>query len=85
MTTLNQLEQGKKAVIASVPESCRLFNRLRDLGIIEGSVISCVNRKKGIAAYFVRGTVIALRDCDTQCVEIKLKPEGNSHAKQRRS
>ena len=83
MTTLNQLEQGKKAVIASVPESCRLFNRLRDLGIIEGSVISCVNRKKGIAAYFVRGTVIALRDCDTKCVEIKLGQEGGSYAKQR--
>ena len=83
MTTLNQLEQGKKAVIASVPETCRLFRRLRDLGIIEGSVISCVNRKKGIAAYFVRGTVIALRDCDTQCVEINLITGVSGYAQQR--
>lgn len=80
MTTLNQLEQGQKAVIASVPESCRLFSRLRDLGIIEGSAISCVNRKKGIAAYFVRGTVIALRDCDTQCVEINLSTGAGGYA-----
>lgn len=83
MTTLNQLEQGQKAVIASVPESCRLFRRLRDLGIIEGSVISCVNRKKGIAAYFVRGTVIALRDCDTKCVEINMSTGVGGYAEQR--
>ena len=65
---LSSLQEGDAAVISQIPLSNNLYERFFDMGIIRGTDIKCVKRKKGIAAYSVRQTVIALRDADTNSI-----------------
>ena len=62
---LNNLKEGQRGEILSVPSSGSLYSRFCDLGIVSGTQIKCIRRKKGAAAYLVRQTVFALRDADT--------------------
>lgn len=45
--------------------------RLFDLGFAPRSVISCVLKKKNIAAYLVRSSVIAIREEDSRLIMVK--------------
>ena len=73
ITTLNRLERWEKAVICGICLSAEKVKRLADYGIVEGGKISCI----GISplgdpkAYFVRGTVIALRDEDAERIKVE--------------
>lgn len=75
---LSQLTVGQQAVIAGVSLQAEERRRLRELGIIDGVRAECVLRRKGIGAYLVRGTVIALRDADSTAVQINLMPAHQS-------
>ncbi len=64
---ISTLSVGEGGVIKSVTASEHIKRRLLDIGLIEGTKISCV--LKGPSgdplAYLIRGAVIALRKEDT--------------------
>lgn len=69
--TLSLMPAGTQGVIESIEKS-RISKRLLALGFIPGTTVSCLfsapsgNPK----AYFIRGTVIALRNCDASTIKI---------------
>jgi len=66
LISLSVLPSGSVCRVESIPKNGRLYRRLWDLGLIEGTVISCLLRGYGGSpiAYKVRGSVITLRKCD---------------------
>lgn len=49
--------------------------RMRSIGITEGTVIRCMYKRKGIAAYLVRGALVGIRDEDARKIFISPKEE----------
>ena len=74
---LNQILSEETAVIVGLPAEPSLRRRLIDLGFSPGTQVTCVLRQKGgeMAAYLVRGTVIALRKEDS--AEIYVRPSAD--------
>ena len=65
---------GERAVVCGFSDSDRnIAGRLRDIGVMEGTVIECVGRSPlgDPAAYRIRGAVIALRREDADAVLCK--------------
>lgn len=73
--SIDEMEPGERALVERVGET-HLSERLRDLGIVSGTEISCLHRAPmgDPTAYMVRGAVIALRRTDGK--EILAKFEG---------
>ena len=73
MIPLSYINPGDSARIICLANDIDMAARLRDLGFISGSMISCVLQKpnKHIAAYLVRGTVIALREKDSRFILVE--------------
>ena len=67
---LNDLKVGQKCKIISINSDIK--QRLLDLGLIKGSIINKVLDNKGMNAYNIKGTVIAIRKEDTKDIEVKL-------------
>lgn len=69
---LSALPTGKSAKVTKITAGGKLKRRFADLGIIEGSQISAIQR--GLSgdptAYNIRGTVIALRKEDSDKIII---------------
>lgn len=65
---LSELKAGEKAVIYSVNTELLMKQRLQDIGFIKGSEIHLVHSgpSGNPKAYFIKGSVIALRNCDAQ-------------------
>lgn len=65
---LSDLEPGDKACVWQILSKGDIRRRLRDLGIIEGTVIKCVLKSPygDPSAYYIRGAVIALRNEDAE-------------------
>ena len=70
---LSRLQEG-----ISLSLSGEIRRRLQDLGIIEGTPIRCLHRSifSDPCAYLIRGSVIALRNCDTQKIQIQPSRNG---------
>ena len=70
--TLAQLPENRSARIAALRLSRGMRRRLRELGFIAGTRITCLHRVSdgASAAYLVRGTVIALRRNDAERIEV---------------
>ena len=68
MYTLDKLEVGESAFIDSLNITGNFRRRLLDLGIIKGSEITALYKSpaKNPTAYFIKGTVIAIRDEDAK-------------------
>ena len=66
---------GQTARISWLSDDKSISKRLLDLGFEPGSCVSCVLRKKGgeISAFFIRGSVIALRREDAQLILVESK------------
>ena len=64
---LSRLEPGESAVVSRVETGGAMGRRLRDLGLIAGTAVTCLGRSPwgDPSAYGFRGAVIALRarDC----------------------
>lgn len=78
---LCNLSPGHKAQILCLADCKTMADRLFDLGFTPGSIITCVLKRPGgqIAAYLVRGAVIALRREDSRLVLAEQLPcEGSS-------
>ncbi len=72
MLSLSSLVPGECGVIKSVGGAQSMKRRLFDLGLVPGTKILCVVKSPlgDPVAYFVRGTMIALRRCDSSNIII---------------
>lgn len=68
--SLNTLAMGESAYVQGVEAETAMSRRLMDLGLICGTRVTCVlrNRTGDLAAYSIRGAVIALRKEDARGV-----------------
>lgn len=68
--TLRELRLGESMTVRSVGGESAMKRRLEDLGMIEGTKVSCLLASPWgeLRAYELRGAVIALRNCDAQAV-----------------
>lgn len=71
-STLADLSEGCRGTVTAVNSSGSMRRRLMDMGFIEGTEIKCLNRSPSgdPTAYFIRGTVIALRKNDARDILI---------------
>lgn len=72
---LTQLQEGESALITQLQSVGTIRRRLQDLGMIEGTRISCVQKSPfgDPVAYVVRGAVIALRSEDAHNILVARK------------
>lgn len=70
LSSINTGETAKILVLANPP---LMAGRLFDLGFEPETAVTCVlrKRKKNIAAYLVRGAVIALREEDSRMILVE--------------
>lgn len=69
---LSLVMAGEKAVISSFHLGDALRERLYSLGMIPGTNIDCLYRREGgLAAYNVRGSLIAIRLSDAKFILVK--------------
>ncbi|MBR4097132.1 MAG: ferrous iron transport protein A [Oscillospiraceae bacterium] len=71
--TLADMQEGTKAVVASMLADSGIRRRLRDIGLIEGTTVRCLNRGPSgdPVAYLIRGAVIALRREDSSKIIVQ--------------
>ena len=74
---LDELAVGETATVFELKNDTSLRRRLRDMGLIEGTVLTCVGKNPigSPSAYLIRGTVIAIRAADAARISVK-KPNG---------
>lgn len=72
LCTLDMLEKGSSGKVVLLESDGAIRRRFQDIGIIEGTVISCVGTSpfNDPKAYLVRGAVIALRNIDSKNIVI---------------
>ena len=70
---LSELPVGESARIASVGGSGALRRRLLELGFVPGTELCCLGERPGGGprSYRLRGTVLALRRCESDTVELE--------------
>ena len=73
--TLDELPVGRRAVVLAMENQGSLRRRLRDLGLIEGTLLSCLGHSPlgDPSAYAVRGAAIALRREDSGRIMIRME------------
>ncbi len=74
-TRLCDISVGDCVCVSEVQSSCALRRRLRELGLVEGTAVECLGESPGgdPRAYFVRGTVLALRRQDAEGVLVEAR------------
>lgn len=72
MLSLSSLMPGEYGIVKNIDEKSQIKNRLFDLGIVPGTKVLCVMKSPlgDPVAYFVRGTLIALRCSDSSRISI---------------
>ena len=70
--SLAQMRPGQAAHIKNLHLSGSIRQRVSDVGLVDGTRIECVHRSPAgdPAAYLFRGTIIALRQHDSQNIEV---------------
>lgn len=70
---LNCLKVGQSGTVVSVNAKDAILRRLLDIGIIEGTRVSCVLKSPSgdPIAYLIRGAVIAIRNEDSSEIVIE--------------
>ena len=73
---LSHISPNQSARIEFLGNEDCMARRLNDLGFVSGSTITCILQKsqKNIAAYLVRGAVIALREDDSRLIFVSPLP-----------
>lgn len=78
---LDRLKVGQKAKIIEVNEECGAvtFRRIRELGIVKGSLIECYGEGIGgePKSYKIKNTILALRKDDTKYITVEKFEEIN--------
>ena len=70
---LSELKVGEFATIKALNVEESIRRRLLDIGMIPGTKVECVMNSpfKGNSAYFIRGSLIAIRDLDAKKVIVE--------------
>ncbi len=73
MVTLAEIDNNKKYTITNISCEKATKERLGDMGIIEGSEISCVHIGYGGSprAFMVKGMMVAIRTADCSLISVK--------------
>jgi ferrous iron transport protein A len=69
--TLAGISEGETVRVCGLHCAEALRSRLLAVGLIPGTAVTCVHRGAGIAAYRIRGAVIALRMCDISEIAVE--------------
>jgi len=69
--TLWELKTDQGCTISSLKEDCAMAQRLTELGFIPGEHTVKLLHNRGMAAFLLRGTLIALRRADAACVQVR--------------
>ncbi len=73
MLSLKDIRPNEKCIVTKIKKSGDIYRRFLDIGLIEGTVIQCVNQSPSgdPKAFLIRGAVIAIRldDCADIFVE----------------
>ena len=74
---LHQLCAGDRAIVLELNNRPAMRRRLRDLGLIEGTVVECVGKAPwgDPAAYLIRGAVVAIRAADSSNVRVRIRQD----------
>lgn len=74
--TLNNLQLNTPAKIINIHCNNQIKKRFIDLGFIKGSTIIPVltSPSGNIRAYYIKDTLLALRDAETQNITIEMTP-----------
>lgn len=72
---LSEIKEKQTCVITQVEQKNSIFRRLNDLGFVNGTAVTCLNKSRNhnIASYRVRSAVIALREEDARTIKVKLR------------
>ena len=72
-TSLDKIPEGKKCKVFSILSTGISRRRILDLGIINNTAVEVLQKSPcgDPTAYFIRGTVIALRDEDAKKIIVK--------------
>ena len=70
--TLDRLREGACGTVSALHMGGALRRRLMDFGLIEGTPVRCVRKSPAGSPvlYSVRGTMLALRTCDSRRIAI---------------
>ena len=70
---LHELDVGQRAVVETLRITGGMRRRLLDMGLVEGTTVSCVSKAPGgnPIAFCIRGAVIALRIEDCRHIEVR--------------
>ena len=70
---LSALRDGERATVRHLDGDEAMVRRLRDLGMIEGTAVSCVLHAPSgdPAAYLIRGALIAIRGQDAVRIAVE--------------
>lgn len=73
MKLLSSLKVGECGIIEKILPDCALYHRLQDLGLVKGTKVFCALKSPmgDPVAYFVRGTLIAIRCEDSENIMIE--------------
>ncbi len=73
---LCDMEKGQKGRVTKLETKDELRKRLRELGLLEQTVVECVRKNPAgdPKAYLIRGAVIALRNKDAKAVFVEVEP-----------
>lgn len=71
--TLNYLKKGEKAIIKNIELEGSIKRRLLDMGLIKDSIVECILESplKDPKAYWIKGTLIAIRSSDAKKIFIE--------------
>ena len=72
MISLNKLNLNEKAKVITISDNSLIKRRLLDIGIIPGMQIEKILESpfKGISAYLIIDSIIAIRDKDAIYIEV---------------
>ena len=78
MTTLDKISTGELAVVVTVDTALSLKQRLYAIGLVPGTKVKAVQQSPAgnPRAYLVRGSVIALRNCDAEKIVVRDDDDG---------
>ncbi len=70
---LDELAVGQRATVETLHMTGGMRRRLLDIGLVEGTTVECVGKAPSgdPIAFYIRGTVIALRDEDCRRIEVR--------------
>lgn len=73
MKKLSDLEINENALVVGILPGSKLKRRLQDIGLVDGTAVRCLHQGSSgdPKAFYIRGAVIALRNEDSDDVQVE--------------